>query len=132
MMEEEIGFLRDGDYTDDVYLRTLGCAGCGDCSDTYPQEIDPLLLHEALKLELLRQGKESPEVMNFANPGQRMNLYEILSSIQMKSSKSRWLKKKPEKPQHTKNLLYCRFSYLNHLKHKHIREVDNGKGDYSL
>ncbi|MFC1862647.1 (Fe-S)-binding protein [Thermodesulfobacteriota bacterium] len=106
MMEEMIAFLKDGVFTDDVYLRAFGCAGCGDCSDSCPQEIDPLLLHEALKIELLRQGKEPPEVMNFVIPGQRMNLYEILSSIQMKPSEARWLKKAPENPQKTENLVF--------------------------
>jgi Fe-S oxidoreductase len=106
MIQEMIEFLKDGSYTEDVYLRAFGCAGCGYCVDSCPQEIDPLLLHEALKIKLLEQGKEPPEVMNFVVPGQRMNLYEILSSLQMKPSEARWSKKPPANPQKTENLVF--------------------------
>ena len=106
MMQEMIDFLKDGTFTEDVYLKAFGCAGCGYCSDSCPQEIDPLLLHEATKIELLRQGKEAPEVMNFVLPGQKMNLYEILSSLQMKPDEARWLKKPPANPQKTENLIF--------------------------
>jgi Fe-S oxidoreductase len=35
-----------------------------------------------------------------------MNLYEILSSLQMKPSEARWIKKAPENPQKTENLVF--------------------------
>jgi Fe-S oxidoreductase len=106
MIEEMIEFLKEGTFTEDVYLRAFGCAGCGYCSDSCPQEIDPLLLHEGLKMKLLKQGKEPPEVFNFFVPGQRMNLYEILSSLQTKPSEARWSKKPPASPQKTENLVF--------------------------
>jgi Fe-S oxidoreductase len=106
MMQEMIEFLKEGTFTEDVYQKAFGCAGCGYCSDSCPQEIDPLLLHEGLKMKLLEQGKEPPEVLNFVVPGQRMNLYEILSSLQIKPSETRWLKKPPAVPQQTKNLVF--------------------------
>ena len=106
MIQEMIEFLKDGSFTEDVYQRAFDCAGCGYCTDSCPQEIDPLLLHEGMKIKLLKQGKEPPEVMNFVVPGQRMNLYEILSSLQMKPSEARWLKIPPSSPQHTENLVF--------------------------
>ena len=106
MIQEIIGFLKDGVFTEEVYLKAFGCAGCGYCSDVCPQEIDPLLLHEATKIELLKGGKEPPEVMNFVVPGQRMNLYEILSALQMKPSEARWLKRAPSRPKITENVVF--------------------------
>ena len=106
IMEKMIDFLKGGAFSEEVYIRAFTCAGCGYCSDSCPQEIDPLLLHEATKIELLKRGKEPPEAMNFVVPGQRMNLYEILSALQMKPSEARWLKRAPSRPEKTENVVF--------------------------
>jgi Fe-S oxidoreductase len=106
VMETMIDFLKDGVYSEEVYLKAFGCAGCGFCTNYCPQDIDPLLLHEAAKIEIVNRGESPPEVMNFVIPGQRMNLYEILSSLQMKPSEARWLTKAPTSPKKTENLVF--------------------------
>ena len=57
IMEKMIDFLTDGEFSEEVYLKAFSCTGCGDCSDLCPQEIDPMLTHEAIKIELVKQGK---------------------------------------------------------------------------
>lgn len=106
IMEKVIDFLKGGAFSEEVYLRAFSCAGCGYCSDSCPQGIDPLLLHEATKIELLKRGEKPPEAMNFVIPGQRMNLYEILSALQMKPSEMRWLKRVPSQPKRTENVVF--------------------------
>lgn len=106
IMEKMINFLKDGVSSEEVYLKAFSCAGCGYCSDSCPQGIDPLLIHEATKIELLKRGEKPPEAMNFVIPGQRMNIYEILAALQTKPSERRWLRTVPSRPEKTENVLF--------------------------
>ena len=106
IMQKMIDFLKDGVFSEEVYLKAFSCAGCGYCSDSCPLEIDPLLLHEATKIELVKRGKKPPEAMNFVVPGQRINLYEIFSALQIKPSEVRWLKRVPSRPERTENVVF--------------------------
>ena len=112
IMQKILDLFRDGVLSEEVYLKAFTCAGCGYCSDSCPQGIDPLLIHEAAKIELIKHGKTPPEAMNFVVPGQRMNLYEILSALQMKPSEARWLRKVPSQPEKTENVVFLGCSPL--------------------
>ena len=105
IMEKMIDFLKDGEFSEEVYLKAFSCTGCGDCSDLCPQEIDPMLTHEAIKIELLKQGKSPPsnDIFTFKN----INPVEILSCLQTKpSDEVGWLKSVPSKPEETENLVF--------------------------
>ena len=106
IMQKMIDLLRDGILSEEAYQKAYTCAGCGYCSDSCPQGIDPLLIHEAAKIELIKHGEAPPEAMNFVIPGQRMNLYEILSALQMKPSEARWLRRVPSQPEKTENVVF--------------------------
>jgi Fe-S oxidoreductase len=139
VMEKMITFLKDGVLSEETYLKAFSCAGCGSCSDVCPQGIDPLLLHEAIKIELLKHGQKPPESMNFVVPGQRMNLYEILAALQTKPDEVKWLKRVPPQPKKTENVLFlgCSpqalphniFALLDVLKRMGIDSVTLGGGE---
>jgi Fe-S oxidoreductase len=139
IMEKMVNFLEDGVSSEEVYLKAFSCAGCGYCSDSCPQGIDPLLLHEAVKIELLKRGEKPPEALNFVIPGQRMNLYEILAALQTKPSERRWLRRVPARPERTENVVFlgCSpqtlphniFAFLDVLERMGINSVTLGGGE---
>ncbi|MEM2465311.1 MAG: (Fe-S)-binding protein [Candidatus Bathyarchaeia archaeon] len=106
IMEKMINFLKGGELSSEVYKETFDCGCCGGCTDSCPFGIDPHLLHEAAKIEIVKRGGRPPESLNFVLPGQKYNVYVILSALQMRPSEARWLKKVPPSPKKVKNVLF--------------------------
>jgi Fe-S oxidoreductase len=123
VMESMMDFLKDGTYSEDVYLKAFTCAQCGHCSDSCPQGIDPLLLHEATIVELVKQGKKPPEAVNFILPGRKPNLIGVLSALQTKPSEERWLKRAPSRPEKTENVVFLGCEPLA-MPHKIFASLD--------
>ena len=116
VMESVIDFLRNGAYSEEVYIKAFTCNECGNCSELCPQGIDVMLLHEVVKIGLEKQNK-LPESVNFVLPGRRPNLYETLSALQLKPSDKRWLNKIPQNPRKAENVVFlgCFLPALPHV-----------------
>jgi Fe-S oxidoreductase len=106
IMQKVVDFLKGGAFSEDVYMKAYSCAGCGYCSDCCPQGLDPLLIHEALKVELIKRGLKPPEAFNFVTPGQKFNIFGILSALQTKPPERRWLMRMPSQPERTENVVF--------------------------
>jgi Fe-S oxidoreductase len=94
IMAKLLDFLKGGTESEEVYRKVFGCDGCGNCSSFCPQGIDVLLLHEAAKIKLADR-QAFPAAVNFVLPGRRPNLYDILSSLQVRPEEKRWLTRPP-------------------------------------
>ena len=106
IMESVVDFLKDGTYSEEVYLKAYSCAGCGYCSDCCPQDLDPMLIHEALKVKLIHHGIDPPEGFEYVAPGQKFNIHRILSALQTKPSERRWLEHIPPNPEKVENVVF--------------------------
>lgn len=117
VMEKLIGFLNGGEASDEVYFEAFTCAYCGYCSNLCPAGLDPMVIREATKNELIKKGRAVPEAVGFLYPNQRINLYEILTALQTKPSEQKWLKNSPAEPKKAENVLFlgCFLSALPHF-----------------
>jgi Fe-S oxidoreductase len=73
IIQRMIDFLKDGLSPGGVYLKAVSCSGCSYRADSSPQEIDPMLIHEAAKIELVEQGKRSSEANHPVFPKEALN-----------------------------------------------------------
>ncbi len=81
------------------------CSGCGKCIEACPMDLNPCLLREILKEELICTGLREP-----AKPleidGQVIDLQQLLGALQIKPSQKPWQTTLPAKPVRTKTLLF--------------------------
>ena len=112
IMQKVVDFLKGGACSKDVYLKAQSCSGCGHCVDICPQGINPVLIHEATRIVLIKQGEEPPQFTNFLVPGQKFNLFNILAALQTKPSEARWIKAVPSQPKKTETVVFLGCSPL--------------------
>lgn len=106
IMEKMINFLKDGTYSEDVYLRAFTCAGCGYCSGLCPQGIDPMLSNDAIKIELAKRGIKLPTGDKLILPERDIKPCDIPIALQVKPAEMRWLKTVPPQPEPVENLVF--------------------------
>lgn len=97
--EKMFAVLEDGVFSEEAYTKAFSCMSCKECLDVCPQEIDPCLFHDLVKMKLVKLGKNPPEGVNFMLPQRKPFLPGILSSMQMKPSEARWLREAPPSPE---------------------------------
>jgi len=103
IMEKVINFLKDGVFSEEVFYKAYSCASCRTCTDSCPQGIDILLAFESARIRLANQGK-LPEAVH--SMGEIASFGMTLSSLQMKPSEARWLKRAPSQPERTENVVF--------------------------
>jgi Fe-S oxidoreductase len=91
--KEVKGFLENGNLSDGVVERAFSCSRCGICVDICPKSLDVYELQQALRSQILNQGKRSL-ALNQIKIGNRVyNDYDfddILCSIQVKPVDRPW------------------------------------------
>ncbi|MEM2103908.1 MAG: (Fe-S)-binding protein [Candidatus Bathyarchaeia archaeon] len=121
IMEEVASFLKDGEHSEEVYLKAFACTLCAECSNVCPQGIDVMEVFCKVRNEFFKRGR-IPDALKFfekefVNSKGRSDFLRVLSAIQFKPSEIRWLRKVPSKPKQTENLLFlgCIFTHFPHI-----------------
>jgi Fe-S oxidoreductase len=121
IMEEVAKFLKDGEHSEEVYLKAFTCTLCAECSNVCPKGIDVMEVFCKVRNEFFKIGR-IPESLKFfekefTNSKGRRDFLRILSAIQFKPSEIRWMREVPSKPKQTENLLFlgCIFTHFPHI-----------------
>jgi heterodisulfide reductase subunit D len=117
LLEKMMNFLKDGIFSEEVYIKAFACAGDAYCSDICPAGIDPMLVNEAIKNRLVKQGKMPHEMISFFSPEQRFNVNRVFSALQTKPQEERWLDGVPTQPKKSENVVFlgCALPGLSHV-----------------
>lgn len=105
LQKSRIDFLKGGEFSQTVYDMVWDCMDCGYCADICPEGLDPTDIVALIKVELRRRGHPLPDgLLNVGKwsvlPDVPCNYYEVLSSLLLNPSQTRWLTKVPDSPEH--------------------------------
>lgn len=100
IQEKVIDVLKDGVVSEEASLKSASCTHCAVCQDVCPVDINPVLMHEQLKLELVRLGKKGYPLMEIKLGDSTYFLPDIIASMQVKPEEKRWITHVPDNPQH--------------------------------
>lgn len=121
IMEKVAKILKDGELSEEVYIKAFGCTLCAECSNVCPKGIDVMEVFCKVRNEYFKRGK-IPEALKFyekefANSKKRKDFLRILSAIQFKPYEIRWLQEVPSQPKHAENLLFlgCIYTHFPHI-----------------
>jgi Fe-S oxidoreductase len=129
IMEKVINFLKDGGFSEEVFYKAFSCSDCEICTDSCPQGINVLLVFEAARIRLANQGK-LPEAVH--STGEIASFGRTLSSLQMKPSEARWLKRAPSRPERTENVVFtgCNLPQFPHTVFAFLDILERMRIDY--
>ena len=100
IQEKVINLLNDGVTSEEASLRSASCTHCGVCRDVCPVDINPVLMHELLRLELVRLGKKAYPLMEIKVGDSTYFVPDIIASMQIKPEEKRWITHVPDSPGH--------------------------------
>jgi Fe-S oxidoreductase len=100
IQQKIIDVLKDGVTSEEATLKSASCTHCALCQDVCPVDIDPVLMHEILKLELVRLGKKAYPMMEITIGDTNYFVPDIIASMQVKPEEKRWLTHVPDNPGH--------------------------------
>jgi Fe-S oxidoreductase len=91
--------LKDEITSEEASIRAASCMHCAACQDVCPQDINPVIIQELLRLELVNLGQKRYPLMEIKLGDRIYFLPDILASMQIKPEEKRWLSHVPDKPQ---------------------------------
>jgi len=100
IQQKIIDVLKDGIISEEDSLKSASCTHCAICQDVCPMDIDPVLMHEILKLELVKLGQKRPVLMEINIGDTTYFVPDIIASMQVKPEEKRWITHVPDNPQH--------------------------------
>lgn len=113
VMEGLMNFLRNDQFSKEIYRIAFGCASCAACSRACPQGIDVMEAFAAARMKLV-DGGTIPESANFVDVVPRM--WQIVSALLVKPSEMRWMTRVPSRPERAENVVFagCTLPALPH------------------
>jgi Fe-S oxidoreductase len=100
LQQKVIDVLKDGVNSEEASLKSASCTHCALCQDVCPVDINPVLMHEILKLELVKLGQKRPVLMEITIGDTTYFVPDIIASMQVKPEEKRWLTHVPDNPGH--------------------------------
>jgi len=116
---EEIKHFLEGDILSETVIdRAFDCSRCGICLDICPNNIDVYGLQQALRCQIVAQGKREL-TLHGIKLGDRVwddfDFDNILASIQVKPREKRWIDGIPNKTQQKDTVVYLGCSTVRYV-----------------
>lgn len=100
IQQKVIDVLKDGITSEEASLKSSSCTHCALCQDVCPVDINPVLMHEILRLELVKLGKKAYPLLEIKLGDATYFVPDIIASMQVKPEEKRWLTHVPDNPEH--------------------------------
>ena len=100
IQQKVIDVLKEGVTSEEASLKSASCTHCAVCQDVCPVDINPVLMHELLKLELVKLGQKRPVLMEITIGDATYFVPDIIASMQVKPEEKSWITHVPDSPQH--------------------------------
>jgi Fe-S oxidoreductase len=98
IQQKIIDVLRDGITSEEASLKSASCTHCGICQNVCPVGINPVIMHELLRLELVKLGKKAYPPMEINVGDSTYFVPDIIASMQVKQNEKRWITNVPDNP----------------------------------
>jgi len=98
IQQKVIDVLKDGIMSEEASLKSASCTHCGICQDVCPVGINPVIMHELLRLELVKLGKKVYPLLEIKVGDSTYFVPDIVASMQIKPEEKRWITHVPDNP----------------------------------
>src|SRR4030042_1685530 len=91
IQQKVIDVLKDGIVSEEATLKIDSCTHCGICQDVCPVDINPVIMHEILRLELVKLGKKAYPLLEIKLGDSTYFVPDMIASMQIKPEEKRWI-----------------------------------------
>ncbi|MGB8707792.1 MAG: (Fe-S)-binding protein [Dehalococcoidia bacterium] len=98
IQQKVIDVLKDGIISEEASLKSASCTHCGICQDVCPMDLNPLIMHELLRLELVKLGKKAYPLLEIKFGDSTYFVPDMIASMQIKPEEKRWITHVPDDP----------------------------------
>ncbi|MBN2463763.1 MAG: (Fe-S)-binding protein [Dehalococcoidia bacterium] len=98
IQQKVIDVLKDGIVSEEATLKIDSCTHCGICQDVCPVDINPVVMHEILRLELVKLGKKAYPLLEIKLGDSTYFVPDMIASMQIKPEEKCWMTHVPDNP----------------------------------